>query len=157
MMIKKSSIRWIAPSQWFFIPLGFRYRAAGLNDDTAGHYSHMGSVFGPYGSSEEVDRTITKLWPSDDGKDDYLVFRGQIRKRKPAPKQLPPEERRKAGDPANYIKQEQGGYRCRTCGDPVMGATIYHPIWIRGMAGGSGEVKTETVPWCPNCEIKPDS
>ncbi|MBI2013797.1 MAG: hypothetical protein HYS87_03160 [Candidatus Colwellbacteria bacterium] len=55
-----------------------------------------------------------------------------------------------------YIKLPNGFWACWTCGTDVMGAEIRRPVHFREMPGaGSGEVRTETVPYCPQCEEKP--
>jgi type IV secretory pathway TrbF-like protein len=43
------------------------------------------------------------------------------------------------------------------CGTTVMAATVYHPVWLKGLTcAGTGEVRTETVPYCPTCQTKPN-
>ncbi len=44
------------------------------------------------------------------------------------------------------------------CGSVIMGKAVYHPVWYKGMtAAGGGEVRTETVPYCPACGPVPSS
>lgn len=44
------------------------------------------------------------------------------------------------------------------CGTEIMGASVHHPIWDGPFAcSGGGEVRVEIVPYCPACEIEPDS
>lgn len=44
-----------------------------------------------------------------------------------------------------------------SCGEEIMAATVYHPIWDGPFAmSGSGRVHRETVPFCPKCETPPD-
>ena len=51
--------------------------------------------------------------------------------------------------------KEGTGYKHK-CGTGIMGASVAHPIWDGPFAcSGSGQVHTETVPFCPKCEIKP--
>jgi len=43
------------------------------------------------------------------------------------------------------------------CGTEIMGARVSHPIWDGPFAcSGSGMVHTQTVPYCPKCEIPPN-
>lgn len=44
------------------------------------------------------------------------------------------------------------------CGENIQGKTVTHPIWDGPFAcSGSGEVRTETVPFCLKCETEPNS
>lgn len=44
------------------------------------------------------------------------------------------------------------------CGKVIMEATVYHPIWDGPFkCSGGGEVQTESVPYCPDCETKPNT
>ena len=66
--------------------------------------------------------------------------------------------RRMPGNLDNYIKDGNGA-RCRTCDAEILAATVTHSIHLPGGAlggmAGFGEVQTERVPYCPNCEEKP--
>lgn len=43
-----------------------------------------------------------------------------------------------------------------SCGSIVMAAKVYHPIWFKEFTcAGGGDVRIETVPYCPTCEPKP--
>jgi len=66
-------------------------------------------------------------------------------------------EKREPGNMENYVA-EGNGFKCKTCKGVVMGAVVLHPIHLRSMPGvGFGQCQRETVPYCPNCETKPDS
>jgi len=47
-------------------------------------------------------------------------------------------------------------YACNDCGSEISGTTVTHSIWDGpGPCSGSGEVRSETVPYCPKCEERP--
>ncbi|MBA7674319.1 hypothetical protein ES703_82529 [subsurface metagenome] len=51
--------------------------------------------------------------------------------------------------------KEGKGYKHK-CGTEIKGASVAHPIWDGPFAmSGSGQVHTETVPYCPKCETEP--
>ena len=132
----------------FFIPLGFRY---GKDGD---HYSHVGSVCGPYENDKAVEDALARLWPNDK-KEQFLIFDGQIVNVKPSAKEKPEEEKRAPGNMDNYVKDGKG-YKCKDCGGTILGAEVAHPVHLREMPGaGSGECQYETLPYCPNCEKQP--
>ena len=133
----------------FFTPLGYRY---GKEPDT--HSSSPLNIYGPYKDDEEVQQALARIWPNDK-ETEFLVFDGQLTCVRPNPKEKPEHEKRAPGDPANYIEVEGGGYKCKDCEAAIMAATVAHPIWEPGIAGGSGECHHEQVPYCPNCERKP--
>lgn len=44
-----------------------------------------------------------------------------------------------------------------SCGELLRAATCYHPVHDGpGMLSGGGEVRTEKVPYCRNCEQRPN-
>jgi len=54
-------------------------------------------------------------------------------------------------------KQSGDGFVCTECGSEIQATTVAHPIWDGPFScSGSGKVQNETVPYCPNCEKKPD-
>ena len=64
-------------------------------------------------------------------------------------------EKRAAGNLNNYI-QKDDGFVCITCGADIMAAKVAHTVRDGLFAfSGSGEVRYEDVPYCPNCEEKP--
>lgn len=128
----------------FFIPLGFKY----------GNYWHLGTVHGPFDDDKAVENEIALLWPNDKT-EQFLVFDGQVVNVKPSPKEKPESEKREPGNMANYVKNGDG-LKCKDCGADIVGAQVAHPIWTSGFCGGSGGCKYETVPYCPNCEKKPN-
>jgi len=132
----------------FFIPLGFRY---GSDDNP---YSHVGSVYGPYEDDNAMEEALARMWPNNKTYQ-FLVFEGQVVSVKPSSNEKPEDEKREAGNMENYV-EDGDGHKCKDCGTTIIGATVAHPVWIRGFSGGGGEVKNETVPYCPNCEKKPD-
>ena len=130
----------------FFIPLGLKY----------GDYRSLGSVYDPYENDKTVEEEIARLWPNSKTDDQFLVFDGEVFNVKPSLKEKPESEKREpSGDTENYVKNG-AGWKCRDCGADIIGATVAHPIWIQGFAGGGGECKYDTVPYCPNCEKKPN-
>jgi len=63
----------------------------------------------------------------------------------------------KTRDTSKYVKQGDGTYKCRDCGETILAARIAHPIWDGPFAmSGSGRCSYEQVPYCPKCEPKPD-
>jgi len=43
------------------------------------------------------------------------------------------------------------------CGTEIVGARVTHPVWDGPFAcSGSGNVHTEMVPFCPECETEPN-
>lgn len=128
----------------FFIPLGFKYD----------NYWHLGSIYGPYKDEEVVEKEIARLWPNNKT-DEFLVFDGQVVRAKSSPKEKPEEEKREPGNADNYVKNGDG-WKCKDCGADIFGAQVAHPVWIRGFSGGGGECRYETLPYCPNCEKKPN-
>ena len=129
----------------FFIPLGFKY----------GSYWHLGSVHGPYDNIEAAQTTIDTKWPNSKT-DEFLIFEGQLAKVRLSSLEKPESEKRKPGNPENYVQAGEG-YKCKTCNADILGAQVAHPVWVRGFTGGGGECRYETVPYCPNCETKPNS
>ena len=75
-------------------------------------------------------------------------------------KVLKPEELQKQVEGRNtskYVKQEDGTYKCRDCGETIMAARVAHPIWDGPFPmSGSGRCDYKEVPYCPKCEKKPD-
>ena len=128
----------------FFIPLGFKY----------GDYWHLGSVYGPYEDDKAVEEEIARRWPNNKT-DQFLVFDGQVVNVKPSSKEKPESEKREPGNMENYVKNG-GGWKCKDCGSDILVAQVAHPVWIHGFAGGGGEFKYDTLPYCPNCEKKPN-
>lgn len=58
-----------------------------------------------------------------------------------------------------YYKLPNGYYACWTCGSEIQAKEVSRSVHFSefsGLAGG-GEVRHETVPWCPNCEKEPSS
>lgn len=46
-------------------------------------------------------------------------------------------------------------YAYNNCGGEIIAARVAHPVWDSALpAAGSGDVKCEQVPYCPNCEDK---
>lgn len=129
----------------FFIPLGYKY-----GDD----YWHLSSVYGPYEGYEAVENEIARLWPNNKT-DQFLIFDGSVVNVKPSSKEKPESEKREPGNAENYVKNGDG-WKCKDCGADILGAQVAHPVWIRGFAGGGGECKYDTLPYCPNCEKKPN-
>lgn len=51
---------------------------------------------------------------------------------------------------------ELKGYKHNQCGETVMAFIDHRPIWDGPFpCSGSGQVRRETVPYCPKCEEKP--
>jgi len=60
-------------------------------------------------------------------------------------------------DMSKYIKQEDGTYKCRNCGETILASQIAHPIWDELFPfSGSGKCYYEEVPYCPKCQQKPE-
>lgn len=134
----------------FFMRVGFQY---GEGED---HYSHVGVIYGPYADDEAVDKALSRLYPNDKT-EQFLVFEGRVTMVKPSTKEKPEHEKRDPGNLENYIKDGKGGYQCKDCGATIVTATVAHPIHLREMPGaGSGQCQNEQVPYCPNCERKPN-
>lgn len=54
-------------------------------------------------------------------------------------------------------KGKDGEGFTHNCGERIMAAKVAHPIWDGPFKGsGGGACQYETIPYCPNCEIKPD-
>ena len=66
-------------------------------------------------------------------------------------------EKREAGNMDNYIKDGKG-YKCKGCDAVIMSARVAHPIYLREMPPrhGFGRCAYEQVPYCPNCDEKPN-
>ena len=57
----------------------------------------------------------------------------------------------------NYVRQPDGTYRHRDCGEIILVARVAHPIWDGPFPlSGRGLCIYENVPFCQNCEEKPD-
>jgi hypothetical protein len=76
-------------------------------------------------------------------------------------KVLKPEEFKRQmseRDRSRYEEQPNGTYRCRKCKTVILAARVAHPIWDGPFPmSGSGRCLYVNVPYCPNCEQKPDS
>jgi hypothetical protein len=69
------------------------------------------------------------------------------------------EEMAKLREKYNVVDRDDGSFTlsCKKCSGPIMGARVAHPVWIEGMGcAGTGECRYEQVPYCPNCEEKPN-
>ncbi len=82
------------------------------------------------------------------------------------------EEKRQAGQIIDDKKQkghkiwlvlsestgkERVGFKHK-CGTAIQGKLVTHPIHDGPFAlSGSGQVRSETVPFCPDCEMEPNS
>ena len=54
-------------------------------------------------------------------------------------------------------KDGKGFYKCKKCGSQILTVQVAHPIWDGPFPkSGSGRCKYESVPYCPNCELKPN-
>lgn len=134
----------------FFAHVGFSY---GEEDD---RYFHVDRLHGPFEDDEAVARALKGY----DKKERFVVLEGTIVEPPANPKEKPDSEKRKAGNPENYVPKPDGepGYLCKDCGEEILVANVHHPVWIEGMGcAGTGEVRTTQAPYCPNCEIKPGS
>jgi hypothetical protein len=121
--------------------------------DSRQHYD--GIIYGPYDDDADVDKALTRLYPNEKT-ESFLVFDGYITKVKPSLLEKPENDKREPGDLSNYTK-DGDGYKCTTCGAKILGANVAHPVHFREMPGaGGGDCKYETVPYCPNCEKKPN-
>lgn len=66
--------------------------------------------------------------------------------------------------PAHHLNEGGGKYIncgddfvCRDCGSDIMGARVAHPIHDGPFPlSGSGRCEYETVPYCPECDDKPN-
>jgi len=65
---------------------------------------------------------------------------------------------RRDGGKVLYKTVNQGDdWACAECGAEIEGERVYHPIHDGPFPlSGSGKVYVEVVPWCPNCEQKPN-
>lgn len=53
-------------------------------------------------------------------------------------------------------EQQPDGSWKHSCGESLRAVTRHHPVWDGpGLCCGSGEVRTEQVPYCRNCEERP--
>lgn len=56
-----------------------------------------------------------------------------------------------------YVKKGDS-FACQNCNSEILAAEVLHPIHDGPFPlSGSGRVKTETVPYCPQCEVVPSS
>ena len=141
----------------FFIPLSMVTEHGG-NSDPYASLTH-GAVYGPYESNEEMQKAFARLGASDRDKKLALVFDGHIMPIEQEAMGKPESEKSNPGNMDNYIADEDNidKFRCKKCHAVIMGAVVSHPIHLRSMPGaGSGQCQRETVPYCPNCETKPD-
>lgn len=47
---------------------------------------------------------------------------------------------------------------CKECGAVILAVIRYYPVWDGPFpCSGSGEVQSEQIPYCPNCEEVPDT
>ncbi|NOQ56137.1 MAG: hypothetical protein GQ477_05030 [Nanohaloarchaea archaeon] len=54
------------------------------------------------------------------------------------------------------VEDENGlHYECTECGELIMAIDMAHSKWITSF-GGLGNCERETIPYCPNCETKPE-
>lgn len=128
----------------FFIPLGIK------------HFDcwRLDNVYGPYDDEKTVEDEIARRWPNNKI-NQFLIFDGKVVNVKSSPKEKPESEKREPGNMENYVRDDDG-WKCKDCGADIIGAQVAHPIWIRGLAGGYGECRYDNVPYCPNCEKKPN-
>lgn len=74
---------------------------------------------------------------------------------RPMSKEKLESRKRKPSNMENYVKNGDG-WKCKDCEADILGAQVARPVWIRGFAGGGGECRYDTLPYCPNCEKKPN-
>jgi len=55
------------------------------------------------------------------------------------------------------VRAEGGGLVHRSCGTKILGKIVNRPVWDGPGCSGGGDVKSFTVPYCPNCETEPNS
>jgi len=55
----------------------------------------------------------------------------------------------------NYAETEDG-FVCKRCGAEILAVEELHPKWMEGINGGPGDVLKFYVPYCPNCEPRPE-
>lgn len=66
-------------------------------------------------------------------------------------------EERETGKVTYVLLKPSEDYTCGTCGAKILAVTIIHSIHGRPeVLAGSGRVVKEYVPYCPNCEEKPN-
>lgn len=134
----------------FFMQVRFTWRKDELRKDV------FSTVFGPFDTQDALQAYIDKNWAGSK-ESTFVVFDGDMAFVRPSPKEKPENEKRVAGDMKNYAGNPEDGYVCRECDGPVLGAQVAHPIHSRMMPGaGSGECQYEMVPYCPNCDKKPN-
>lgn len=55
-----------------------------------------------------------------------------------------------------YRTLENDGWKCWTCGEDILCKTVNKSVHDSGFSlRGSGEVRQETVPYCPSCDREP--
>lgn len=137
----------------FFIPLGFRY---GKQDGDKDINSHVMLVFGPYKNETEVTEAIDRLKQYGNNAE-FLVFDGDVFVNTPDTKESTPKKRR-AGNLTNFTPNlTGGGYCCKACGALALAAQITRANTLEGsMAGDEEGYVVYSVPYCPNCDEKPE-
>ncbi len=88
----------------------------------------------------------------------FLLLEGVIRiGAPPNPLEKPEAEKLSPGNFARYEKDGDGGFRCKECHAVILSQRVAHPIWDGpSPMSGHGECRYEEVPYCPNCERKPN-
>ena len=64
---------------------------------------------------------------------------------------------KKAGSNIIYKSKDNNDWNCASCGSEIVGASVSHSLHDPNFTcAGGGSVITEFVPYCPNCEKKPN-
>ena len=64
-------------------------------------------------------------------------------------------KKRKSGN-FDFYERKGNEWICKTCGSTIAALVKYFPIWDGPFpCSGSGEVESQQLPYCPNCEEKP--
>ncbi len=59
--------------------------------------------------------------------------------------------------PKKCTVKPDGTYTCNACGSDILAIEVKRSVWdFPEACAGSGEVRTEMVPYCPKCEEKPN-
>jgi|SRR3989344_6231996 len=107
---------------------------------------------------EHLEFSVNEEWKKFQEKNPWVSFIPEFAKDVDGQEYM----KKKGGSVAyKIIKEDVKGnqiYECAECGSKIMGATIARPIWDGPFPGsGSGRCHYEKVPYCPKCEVEPNS
>lgn len=129
-------------------------KSGGMSVDSEADRSFYPHLHGPFVDELTMTAYMQRKWPNNK-ETMLLVLDGHLATVPHSPLERP-ETDKCAPDEKNWTKVGQDKWTCNACGATIMAVRVAHPIWDGPfLCSGSGEVESEEVGYCPNCDKKP--